>query len=856
MHALDTASTPATSPVLHNSKSASRRPLPAARRSAVFLLSMLFCFVTQASAIVAADEPAKGSRDTSGQTRRVSDHTDLRHWLENMVWHHRYTSAEICDVTGLDAAALEQALRRFNIRPDNAPLPEVDPPIFVLPYPGGRHPRTGFLDGAIEPQRETKLSIFAPWDRNSHVVLDVPEAIWSNLGLTYLAHTHIDTIWTKQGIRLQQQEWQLLDDGSFLIRRELPNRIVWQVTATPHRDHLAIRMSMTNGTPQLLTDLRVQMCAMLRGLKGFDQQTNDNKIFQGSLAACRNESGDRWVILGFEPIHRAWGNPPCPCLHADPKFPDCPPGETRQVCGRLSFYQGKDIDAELTRIRESWNPIQEKVISGRVFDAESGKSIACRVYVQSESGQWHFAEPAGPDGQVIRYEKQNWVNSNSQEFHSSISAHPFHLRLKPGRYNVTIERGKEYLPVTRELIVSDKTSAIEIGLHRWINMAKEGWYSGDAHVHRPIRQIGVPMLADDVNVALPMVYWTTRDQLTAANGDRTHRDDAARPAELITIDPAHVIWPRNTEWEIFSVNGKAHTLGALFAMNHKTPFNVGIPPVRSVIEQTDREGAFLDMDKHDWPFAMVLPPILGNRLTFELANNHMWRTEFAFRRWSTPAADSMGLDDVSSGGEKDWIEFTHRSFWALLNCGYRLQPTAGTATGVHPVPIGYGRIYVNIPDGFSYQRWVEGLRAGHSFVTTGPMVRARLNGNRIEVLIDADGPVTSIEWIVNGKIEVVEPTTSKQHDDGSVHATVERDVKFDSTSWIAVRVWQKSATGRWRFAHSAPIWFDVADHPIRPSSKDQEFLLRRMETERERSHDILPPDALREYDEAIEAYRR
>lgn len=326
------------------------------------LLLMAISFIAFEST-TAADEKnvtAATAKEKSGQTRSVTDDTELRHWLENMVWHHHYSPEEIMDVTGLEAASLEQTLKRFNIKPDNAPLPEVDPPIFVLPYPGGRHPRTGFLDGAIEPQRETKLSIFAPWDRSSYVVLDVPEAIWSNLGLTYLAHTHIDTIWSKQGITLPQQEWQRLDDGSFQIRRELPNKMAWQVTATPHRDHLAIRMTMTNGTPELLTDLRVQMCAMLRGLKGFDQQTNDNKIFRGSLAACRNEAGDRWVILGFEPIHRAWGNPPCPCLHADPKFPDCPPGETREVFGRLSFFQGKDIDAELNRIKEVWKPTQSQ----------------------------------------------------------------------------------------------------------------------------------------------------------------------------------------------------------------------------------------------------------------------------------------------------------------------------------------------------------------------------------------------------------------------------------------------------------------------------------------------------------------
>lgn len=845
---------------MHEVQPHETNPQPRGERNVACLrqqLAIILLIALLPTAICRGDESKATSSETkSGQTRIVTDETELRRWLENMVWYHLYSPEEIQDVTGLQPDALEQALKRFNITSNNAPLAEVDPPVFVLPYPGGRHPRTGFLDGAIEPQRETKLSIFAPWDRSSYVVLDVPEAIWSNLGLTYLAHTHIDTIWTKQGIALQQQEWQRLDDGSYRLRRELPNKIVWQVTATPHRDRLAVRMSLTNGTPELLTDLRVQMCAMLRGMKGFEQQTNDNKIFRGSLAACRNDASDRWVIMGFEPTDRTWGNAPCPCLHSDPKFPDCPPGETREVHGWLSFYQGKDIDAELTRIDRVWNPTEERVVSGQVFDAATGKPMACRMYVRSESGRWHFAEPATSDGQVIRYEKQNWLNSESQEFHCSISAHPFELRLVPGRYSVTVECGKEYLPWTQQLIVDGETNPLNIRLTRWIDMAKEGWYSGDTHVHRPIRQIGVPMQADDVNVAMPMVYWTTRDRLSAADGDRTDRDDAARPAQLVTIDPTHVIWPKNTEWEIFSVNDKPHTLGALFAMNHKTAFGVGIPPVRSVIEQTDREGAFLDMDKHDWPFAMVLPPMLGERLTFELANNHMWRTNFAFSKWTTPAADWMDLPDVNSGGEKEWMEFTHRTYWCLLNCGYRLQPTAGTATGVHPVPMGYGRVYVHVPNGFDYDRWIAGVRAGASFVTTGPMVRVHRNDSKIDVQIDADGPVESIEWIVNGHAERMTPTSSSQSPDGSFHATLHREVQFDSTSWVAVRVWQKSPEGRWRFGHSAPVWFDVAGHPIKPSAKEQEFLIRRMETERNRSRDVLSPGALQEYDEAIETYRR
>jgi hypothetical protein len=288
------------------------------------------------------------------EARPAKDDRELRAWLESMVWHHGYAPSEMRAVLGLSGEQLTQALTRFDIRADKKPARAGSESLLVLPYPGGRHPRIGFLDGAINPQRETKLSIFPPWQDGGYVVLDVPEAIWSNLGLTYLAHTHIPTVWDKQGSKLPRLEWQRRDDGVFASRRELPNGIVFTVEAVPARDHVALEMSLKNGTAAPLNDLRVQMCAMLKSTRGFEQQTNDNKIFAPPFAACRDASGKKWIIHAWQPIHRAWGNAPCPCLHADPKFPDCPPGETREIRGWLSFYEGDDVRAEFRRIAEVW----------------------------------------------------------------------------------------------------------------------------------------------------------------------------------------------------------------------------------------------------------------------------------------------------------------------------------------------------------------------------------------------------------------------------------------------------------------------------------------------------------------------
>jgi hypothetical protein len=111
-----------------------------------------------------------------------------------------------------------------------------------------------------------------------------------------------------------------------------------------------MEMWLTNGTRETLSDLRVQNCVMLKGAAGFEDQTLDNKVFQAPYAACRARGANRWVITAWEPNHRTWSNAKCPCLHSDPKFPDCAPGATQRLRGWLSFYEGTDIEGEFKRL--------------------------------------------------------------------------------------------------------------------------------------------------------------------------------------------------------------------------------------------------------------------------------------------------------------------------------------------------------------------------------------------------------------------------------------------------------------------------------------------------------------------------
>ena len=296
----------------------------------------------------AADDVAKA--DAAIEARPAASEAELKYWLENMVRYHGFSVEETAAATGLSLGEVQKNLKAFTIQPESQKGRDS---LLLLPWPSGRHPRIGFLEGAILPQRETKVSIFTPWGDHDYVVVDVPEAVWSNLGLTYLAHTHIPTVFDKQGKTLKKLEWNRHADGTLDIERVIPNGIRFGAVVRPKIDHVQMELWLKNGTPELLTDLRVQNCVMLKSASGFNVQTNDNKQSEGPYAIARSANGNRWIITAWEPLHRAWYNDRCPCLHSDPEFPDCKPGQTVRLKGWLSFYEGNDIGSELKRISVS-----------------------------------------------------------------------------------------------------------------------------------------------------------------------------------------------------------------------------------------------------------------------------------------------------------------------------------------------------------------------------------------------------------------------------------------------------------------------------------------------------------------------
>jgi hypothetical protein len=145
-------------------------------------------------------------------------------------------------------------------------------------------------------------------------------------------------------------EWNRRADGSLDFERRLPNGIGFGTRVVPGRDVVRMDSWMRNGTDQTLTGLRWQNCIMVKGAAGFTAQTSANKVLQAPYAACRSDDGRHWLITAWDPLDGVWQNPPVPCLHSNPKFADCPPGQTVRARGWLWFYVGTDLEAELRRI--------------------------------------------------------------------------------------------------------------------------------------------------------------------------------------------------------------------------------------------------------------------------------------------------------------------------------------------------------------------------------------------------------------------------------------------------------------------------------------------------------------------------
>jgi hypothetical protein len=393
------------------------------------------------------------------------------------------------------------------------------------------------------------------------------------------------------------------------------------------------------------------------------------------------------------------------------------------------------------------------------------------------------------------------------------------LDLPPGRYIYTIERGPEYRRASGAFTLSaGEVREREVILGRLIDLASLGWYSGETHVHRSLDDLSLLLRSEDLHVAPVLTVW---------NKDN-HWKDRSLPARLIVqAEP-------DRAYHVLACEDERRG-GALLYFNLGRPLELAgdgpeFPsPVVHLRQAIEQSGAWVDVEKPFW-WDMPTWVATGAVRSIGLANNHMCRR--------------MMYEDEAWGRPRDAGEFppprgngfySQLLYYRLLNCGLRIPPSAGSASGVLPNPVGYNRAYVRLDGPFSYEAWWRGLGEGRSFVTNGPILLVQADGRHpgavfrspggearrvsLDIRVLGDDPLEAVEVIRDGVV------VERLAGDDLGERVRARPLVFPSSGWFLVRA-IAAVPETFRFASTAPFYVEVGEARETIHRDDVAFFLR------------------------------
>lgn len=450
-----------------------------------------------------------------------------------------------------------------------------------------------------------------------------------------------------------------------------------------------------------------------------------------------------------------------------------------------------------------------------IVDSATEKPVPCRIHLKDATG-----EAVRPKG--LPFWHDHFVSPGVAE-----------IDLGPGAYRFEIDRGPEYLVVTGAVrIIEGKNLELTNRLQRLADLSKEGWWSGELHVHRPLTDIQLLMRAEDLHVAPVITWWNTQSEWSKR---------AMPPALLVQFDGNRFYHLTGGEDE--------RAGGALLYFNLSQPLAIRTAgreypsPMKFLAEARQHQGVWVDIEK---PFWYDTPVWLSSGMvdSIGIAHNHMQRDGvMANEAWGR-ARDKKRLPDPQGNGL-----WTQEIYYHILNCGLRLPPSAGSASGVLPNPVGYDRMYVHLDGEPSYEKWWQALKAGRVFVSNGPLLRCRADGQlpghtfrsetgaeldlKLEAVLDSRDPISAIEIIRDGRV-------IRTLSDSSWKRTVSLGaINFKESGWFLVRAIAAVPT-TFRFASTGPFYVEVGPRPPRISRTSARFFL---DWVRERQGQIKLSDA-------------
>ena len=466
------------------------------------------------------------------------------------------------------------------------------------------------------------------------------------------------------------------------------------------------------------------------------------------------------------------------------------------------------------------------------------------------------------------------------------------IDLPPGDYTVTATGGPEYIAHTQEFSVGPKgPDQLTFKLDRWIDPSKFGWYSGDHHVHAA----GCSHYKNPAEGVLP------KDMMRQIEGEKLNVG-------------AVLTWGPDYYYQKQFFCAKDDPLSKPKRIMHYDLEVSGFPSSHAghLVLLGLKEQDYPNTKKiEDWP-TWDLPILRWAKSQGAIAGfaHSGWGLLVSDRQvpsYQMPSFDGIGANeyivDATYPNTVDFISaadtpvVSELSIWYhTLNIGFRTRISGETDFPcITDERVGQGRNYVKVEGPVSYSGWLEGLKAGRSYVSDGRTHLMDFRVNDVEVgtndsqvslsaattvhatvrvagKLDAvphpeiqslpldqkpywtierarigDTMEVPVELIVNGKVVARKQVVA----DGTI-----RDVSFDTpiaqSSWIAVRILPA--------AHTNPIFVSVGGKPIRASRASAEWCVNAVhQCWTQKAPKISPeeqPAARAAYAHAEEVYKR
>jgi TolB protein len=432
-------------------------------------------------------------------------------------------------------------------------------------------------------------------------------------------------------------------------------------------------------------------------------------------------------------------------------------------------------------------------VRGQVVGPD-GRPMPARLYPFA-SDQRAYA----PDGGFHRV----IAASETHYFHA---AGPFELEVPAGPFRLEALRGFEYAPADATVQVPAGGSVdVTLRLKRLIDAPARGWYSGDTHVHDlhqgrfglSHRQFFDQLIAEDLRVSNALIHMDGTRLMGRWN------DLTGKPHPLSTAD--HILQYAE------EFRGSLGHISMIGISRYILPFTGGNG--NTVYAQPELDGKYIDAARAQGGIAgFVHPYNSASRQPSGYAGT-LIAVDVALGKGDFYDIGALVSDEIASA------EFYYR----LLNCGFRIAATSGTdnfSDVWRDPPPGSDRAYVKIRGPLSLRAWMDGVKAGRTFGTTGPLLFLDVDGKEpgdeialsdsaptsLRVKADAASiaPLEKIEIIVNGRVA----QTMKATGNGQT-ATFSGSVDLPHGGWVAARVIgppSRYIGDSYPFAQTSPIY--------------------------------------------------